>query len=105
MTLSSVAHVSTSKPSPYLKQLCRHFGHRNEVTFEDAHGEINLPSGVCRLEVTGDAELTLTATAAEPDSLDALTRVIGSHLERFGSRDGLSVEWTAGGAGSRDQAS
>jgi hypothetical protein len=91
---SAIARVATSKPSPYLKQLCRHFGHRNEVTFEDAHGEINLASGVCRLEVTGEDELTLTATAAEPERLDALTRVIGSHLERFGSRDGLSVRWS-----------
>jgi hypothetical protein len=92
---SAIAHVATTKPSPYLKQLCRHFGHRNEVTFEDEHGEIRLSSGVCRLEVTGAAQLTLTATAAEPDSLEALTGVIGSHLERFGSRDGLSVEWSA----------
>jgi hypothetical protein len=91
---SAIARVATSKPSPYLKQLCRHFGHRNEVTFDDEHGEIHLPSGVCRLEVTGAGELMLTATATEPDSLDALTHVIGSHLERFGSRDGLSVEWS-----------
>jgi hypothetical protein len=92
---SAVARVATSKPSPYLKQLCRHFGHRNEVSFEDANGEIHLASGVCRLAVTGEAELTLTATADEPDDLDALKRVIGSHLERFGGRDGLSVEWGA----------
>jgi hypothetical protein len=92
---SAIAHVATSKPSPYLKQLCRHFGHRNEVAFDDTHGEIHLSSGVCRLDVTGEAELTLTATAADPDSLDALTSVIGSHLERFGSRDGLSVAWSA----------
>jgi hypothetical protein len=93
---SSVARVATSKPSPYLKQLCRHFGHRNEVTFDDEHGEIRLPSGVCRLEVTGADELTLTATATEPESLEALERVIGGHLERFGSRDELSVAWSAG---------
>jgi hypothetical protein len=92
---AAIAHVATPKPSAYLKQLCRHFGHRNEVAFDDAHGEIHLPSGVCRLDATGESELTLTATAAEPDSLDALTRVIGSHLERFGSRDGLTVAWTA----------
>ena len=93
---SSVARVATSKPSPYLKQLCRHFGHRNEVTFDDDHGEIRLSSGVCRLEVTGADELTLTATATETESLEALERVIAIHLERFGSRDELSVAWTAG---------
>ena len=37
---SSIAHVATAKPGPYMKQLCRHFGHRNEVTFDDERGEI-----------------------------------------------------------------
>ena len=95
VTLSSVAHVSTSKPSPYLKQLCRHFGHRVEVSFDDTHGEIRLASGVCLLEVTGADQLTLTATATEQNDLEALENVIGSHLERFGSRDELSVAWAA----------
>jgi hypothetical protein len=92
--LSSTARVATVKPSPYMKQLCRHFGHRNEVTFDDSSGEIRLPSGVCSLDASAPAELALTAAAADEESLDALRNVIGGHLERFGSKDELVVSWS-----------
>jgi hypothetical protein len=28
-----------------------------------------------------------------PDELDVVTRVVGSHLERFGQRNELTVDW------------
>jgi hypothetical protein len=78
-----------------MKQLCRHFGHRNEVSFDDERGEIRLASGVCELDATAPGELVLTATAQDAEQLEHLERVIGSHLERFGGRDGLSVRFAA----------
>ena len=92
--LTSTAHVATAKPGPYLKQLCRHFGHRNEVAFDDSSGEIHLASGVCSLDARAAAQLELTATAADAESLAALQRTIGGHLERFGSKDELVVSWS-----------
>ena len=92
--LKSSAHVATVKPSPYLKQLCRHFGHHNEVAFDDLRGEIRLSSGVCSLDASAPATLALTATA-EAESLETLQKVIGGHLERFGSKDDLVVSWSA----------
>jgi len=92
---ASIAHVATTKPSPYLKQLCKHFGHRNPVTFDDRSGEIRLPSGVCVLDASAAGELLLTATAADHENLETLERVIGGHLERFGARDELAVSWSA----------
>jgi uncharacterized protein len=92
--ISSTAHVATSKPGPYMKQLCRHFGHKNEVSFDDASGEIVLPTGTCRLDASDAHELVLTATARDDESLEALRRVIGGHLERFASKDELVVDWS-----------
>ena len=97
--LTSTAQVATAKPTPYMKQLCKHFGHKNEVTFDDVRGEIHLSSGVCTLDASPPAQLALTATAADAESLERLTHVIGSHLERFGTRDELAVSWTAADAG------
>jgi hypothetical protein len=92
---TSTAHVATAKPGPYLKQLCRHFGHRNEVEFDDSSGQIALASGVCRLDASAPAQLELIATAADAESLAALQRTIGGHLERFGVKDELVVSWSA----------
>lgn len=92
--LNSTAQVATAKPMPYMKQLCKHFGHKNEVSFDDVRGEIHLSSGVCTLDASAPAALALSATAADAESLERLTGVIGSHLERFGSRDELAVSWS-----------
>ena len=90
---SATAHVATAKPAPYMKQLCRHFGHKNQVTFDDERGEIHLPSGVCSLDATGAEVLVLVATSDDDENFEALKRVIGGHLERFSGADELSVSW------------
>ena len=92
---TSTAQVATAKPMPYMKQLCKHFGHNNEVAFDDERGEIHLSGGVCRLDARASSSLALSATADDAESLERLTHVIGSHLERFGSRDELAVSWSA----------
>jgi len=90
----SVARVATAKPAPYMKRLCRHFGHRVEVSFDGELGEIHMATGACRLAVTAPGELAPTATADDAESLERLSRVIGGHRERFGGRDELVVRWT-----------
>ena len=94
--LSSVAEVETDRPSPYLKQLCKHFGHKIEVTFDDEHGRIVLPGGgTCTLQADHARKLELVAAAETQAELARVEQVIGSHLERFGRRDGLVVTWSA----------
>jgi hypothetical protein len=39
----------------------------------------------------GDEALTITAAAQTPADLARVEQVVGSHLERFGARDGLQV--------------
>jgi uncharacterized protein len=92
----SHARVSTTRPTPYLRQLCRHFAHRVEASFDDAGGHIALPEGRCTLTALGEDALVLHATAADAEKLAKVEQVIGDHLERFGAGDGLSVAWRAG---------
>jgi hypothetical protein len=42
----------------------------------------------------GDGELYLTVTAADEAGRERVRNVVGSHLERFGRRDELSVSWS-----------
>ena len=90
---SSRAVVEMDRPSPYLKQLCKHFRHRHQVTWTDTEGMLDFPFGSCRL--TADSHtLTLVATARDSAQLARTEDVVGSHLERFGRRDCLAVSWT-----------
>src|SRR4051794_10120818 len=91
--LRSRADVVTDRPSPYLKQLCKHFGHKVDVTFDDHTGTIPFAFGRCELRA-GDGVLHLEAIAATPEELERVENVAGGHLVRFGRRHELTVEWS-----------
>jgi uncharacterized protein len=90
--VSSRAVVTTPRPSSYLLQLAKHFRHKLDVRF-DAHGAvIRFEGGHATLRVEGGT-LSLAAFAQAPAGLDRVEEVIASHLERFGRRDQLRVDW------------
>ena len=46
--------------------------------------------------LVGDGVLTLLAQAPDEESLERVKHVLGSHLERFGQRNELTVTWEVG---------
>jgi catechol 2,3-dioxygenase len=91
--LRSRANVVTDRPSPYLLQLCKHFRHKLDVTFDERTGTIPFAFGRCELRAA-DGVLALEAIAATPEELERVENVIASHLVRFGRRHELSVAWS-----------
>jgi hypothetical protein len=60
---------------------------------EEARGtRLVLAGGDCLLRPDGGT-LHLEAAAPGEPELDRVTHVVGSHLERFGQRNELRVEW------------
>jgi hypothetical protein len=92
--LHSESRVVTEKPTPYMKQLCKHFGHKVEVSFDDERGSIAFAMGRCELDATQPGVLVMRATAQDDEALERTRSVIGSHLERFGRRGELTVSWS-----------
>ena len=90
--IKSTAEVATDKPVAYMRQLCKHFGHKVDASFDDDSGYIQFEFGRCELRAA-DSTLALEVSAADAESHERMERVIGSHLERFGRRDELSVSW------------
>ena len=90
--ISSRAEVATDKPVAYMRQLCKHFGHKVDASFGEDSGYIQFEFGRCELRAA-DSTLALEVSAADAESHERTQRVIASHLERFGRRDGLSVAW------------
>ncbi len=90
--IKSRADVATDKPVAYMRQLCKHFGHKVDASFGDDSGYIQFEFGRCELH-TSDRTLSLEVSATDAESHERMERVIGSHLERFGRRDELSVTW------------
>ena len=90
--ISSRANVTTDKPVAYMRQLCKHSGPKTDASFGEDSGYIQFDFGRCELHADSGT-LTLAVSAADVESHERMERVIGSHLERFGNRDELSVAW------------
>ncbi len=90
--ITSRAEVATDKPVAYMRQLCKHFGHNVDASFGEDSGYIQFDFGRCQLRAS-DGTLKLEVSASDEESHERMERVVGSHLERFGRRDGLSVAW------------
>jgi ketosteroid isomerase-like protein len=93
--LTARADVLTEAPARYAKQLVSHLGRRLTWTTEGgtSTAQIGEATGVV---LVGDGVLTLLAEAPDEESLARVQHVLGSHLERFGQRNELTVRWTPG---------
>lgn len=95
----SHAEVATANASRYLQQLCKHFGHKVEASFDEKAGIVRFSIGNCRL-LAEDNTLRLALDAPDAETLLQLQDVVASHLVRFAFREPLAVDWRPGSVGS-----
>ena len=92
MTVSSEARIRTELPGRYLQHLCKHFGHRRPVTFDERSGHIAFDGGDCRPSAE-EGVLTLLVEAPYEAGLERLQDVVARHLVRFAFREELAIGW------------
>ncbi|MFU8876223.1 DUF2218 domain-containing protein [Micromonospora sp. SL4-19] len=90
--LSSRADIVTDAPGRYAKQLVAHLGRKIEFRTDGPVSSAAIGEGAAQL-VVGHGVLTLLATGDDERSMALIEQVLGSHLERFGRRAGLTVSW------------
>lgn len=103
MSATSTCHVPTASAARYLQQLCKHWSHNLEVTFDEEQGRVVFPRDARGGSWVGDAvvtfvagaeALTCTIAASEPGQLDGLKGAVARHLDRFAFREApLSFVW------------
>ena len=92
----STASVATDAAGRYAKQLLAHLGRKNSVEPLDGApdgGRIRFAYGTGTVRPEAD-RLVLLATADDAESLARVEDVLARHLERFGARRELAVEWS-----------
>ena len=89
---TSPADVAADVPGRYAKQLVSPLGRK--VTFVEDSGiwTATVLRSVARITV-GDGVLVLQAEALDVSALARLEHALGSHSERFGQRNALTVTW------------
>ena len=89
----SRADVTTSTPGRYAKQLVSHLGRKVEFAEQPtATWSASILGSLVRITVR-DGSLVLEAQASDAGALARAEHVLGSHLERFGQRNELTVVW------------
>ncbi|MGJ5829415.1 DUF2218 domain-containing protein [Streptomyces ossamyceticus] len=90
---TSLGRVATDAAPRYAKQLASHFGGKipTEETSDGGH-RLTFQQTDVLLEPAGD-HLLIRVTAPDASTLTAIENVVGSHLERFGRRNELTVVW------------
>lgn len=92
------AEIATPAPDRYVKQLVSHLGHKITTGMQaDGSAVIAVEDGRCTL-TTGTELLVLEASSDSAQGLAHIQDVVGRHLERFGARADLHVEWRHDGS-------
>ena len=92
----TTGYIETPNGSKYLQQLCKHFGHKVDVTFDSHSGRADLPVGPAFM--TADAAgLTVRIELKAPEAEAAAHNIIDRHLEKFAFRENIrTMTWRAG---------
>ena len=92
--MNSSASFETERASSYMMTLCKHFGRKVEARYDASEGSVVFPFGRCDL-AADQGSLKLLATADDKENLDAVVRIVTSHLERFAFRENPQIVWQA----------
>ncbi|MPT47359.1 MAG: DUF2218 domain-containing protein [Sphingobium sp.] len=87
------AIVPTEKGSRYLQQLCKHWSHKFEVSFDEQQGRVDLIGTELTLKAT-PTTLEVALDAPDSEALIRMKKVAADHLDRFAFKEApLPFDW------------
>lgn len=89
---SSVSRINSVNPGRLIRRLCKHWGHKFDVTYDEHHGEVPLPIGQCSMKAQ-DGVLAVTLASNDAESLAKLEEVVAVHLIRMAHEETLDITW------------
>ena len=97
MTSTTRTTVDISDAPRYLKQLCRHFGHKVDATFAEDGSAATVDFGdevVARFAALEPTRLELEVTAPDAETAARYAGVVDRHLAKFAFREELAFNWS-----------
>ena len=88
----STATIATVEPARIIARLCKHWGHKFAVTYDDAQGRIELPLGLCRL-TAGDGHLTARLQGVPGADMARFEQVVAEHAQRMARGETYAWDW------------
>ncbi|WP_424926535.1 DUF2218 domain-containing protein [Amaricoccus tamworthensis] len=87
-------HFETPNAGKYIGQLCKHFGHKVEVEYDETTGRAELPLGTAHM-VARDGVMEVVMDVSDESRLSMAKDVIDRHLVTFAFREDFqNMNWT-----------
>ena len=84
---ASKSEISSTSSRKYMIQLCKHWSHKLNVTWDDQTGRIEFDGGrVCELETDGN-RLSMRVVTQGDEELERTQNTVVNHLKRFAFRE------------------
>ncbi|TCU98530.1 DUF2218 domain-containing protein [Paracandidimonas soli] len=84
----SIARYITNEPARLILRLCKHWGHRFEVSFDDSQGEVWFDPVRCRMRVVDDG-LDVVLEGPDTEGVRRMAPIFDNHIRRM-NREPLS---------------
>lgn len=86
-------HYETENATKYLQQLCKHFAHKVDASYEGQSGVVHFVFGSAQLNADAHG-LGVSFDLNDIKAVDPAKHVIDSHLAKFAFREGFtSMKW------------
>lgn len=85
--------LKTEQGKLYLNKLCKHFARQVPTSVIGLQGRIDLPYGLCRIQVTGLHMHLHIVMDNDQDTVKA-ELLVSEPLTRITRKDKLSIQWT-----------
>lgn len=84
--------IATENAPKIMRWTLGHFKPKVPAQYDATHGSVEFPFGTCQMQAT-TSELIVTVQAKDAKSLTSVKDIVGRHLEKFGIKEHIKVEW------------
>ncbi len=90
--MHSFSQIKTSHGSKYLQQLCKHFAHKVDVTYDATEGQVDFPPGPCTI-LADEEMISFSCISEKAEGLLVMQSIIEQHLVKFAWREDIEFAW------------
>ena len=93
----STASITTVEPARIILRLCKHWGHKFPVSYDDAQGRSELPLGQCMLSAA-DCQLSVRLEGVPDADMVRFEQVVAEHAQRMARGETYVWDWARSAA-------
>ena len=84
--------IATPNAAKIMRWTIGHFKPKVPAQYDETYGSVEFQFGKCSMEAKSD-QLIVSIQSDNGKSLQSLKDIVGRHIEKFGIKENIQVEW------------